>query len=136
MEYNQHNSEYRTPNIPDQEQPQPGETDLSDVASQQAKQGIREHGDAFRAFLRLPDIDPLSDELLTRFQEFYVGTYTSMDALFEALTELRACKAEVDATAARWGLDDMFVVDYDRLASIARAVWDIVEIDGTLYVFS
>jgi hypothetical protein len=104
--------------------------------SPQVEQGTREHGDAFRAFLRLPDAEPQADDLLARFQEFYIGAYDSMDALFEAMTEIRACKAEVDAIAERWGFPGLFSIDEERLRTIAHAMWDIVEIGGTLYVFS
>lgn len=102
----------------------------------QVGQGVREHGDAFRAFLRLPDTDPHSSDLLARFHEFYIGAYDSIEALFDTMTDIRACKAEVDAVAERWGLDDFFVIDQQMVETTARTMWDIVEIGGKFYAFS
>ncbi|HEU5156154.1 MAG TPA: hypothetical protein VFU43_04100 [Streptosporangiaceae bacterium] len=102
----------------------------------QIEQGLRDHGDAFRAYLQLPDTDPRQADVLTRFHEFYVGAYDSIEALFDAMTDIRACKLEVDAVAERWGLDGFFVIDQERLAAVARAMWDIVEVNGRLYAFS
>jgi hypothetical protein len=102
----------------------------------QIEQGLRDHGDAFRAYLRLPDTDPHHADVLTRFQEFYVGAYDSIEALFDAMTDIRACKLEVDAVAERWGLDGFFVIDQQMVKTIARTMWDIVEVSGRLYVFS
>ena len=54
----------------------------------QIEQGLRNHGDAFRAYLRLPDIDRYREDLLETFHEFYVGSYTSMDTLLSELTDV------------------------------------------------
>lgn len=112
--------------------PDSGET----AGSPQAEQGIREHGDAFRAFLSLPDTESRQGNLLASFQDFYVGAYESMNALFEAMTDIVTCKAEVDTVAERWGFDGLFIIDQERLAAIAHAIWDIVKVGDKLYVFS
>lgn len=48
--------------------------------------GITRHGDAFHAFLSLPDVDASRDDLLQSFQNCYFGVYDSMDAVVTDLT--------------------------------------------------
>lgn len=101
----------------------------------QIEQGIREHGDAFRAYLELPDVDLNRDDLIHTFREFYIGAFASMDALLDALTEIRDCVAAMNNVAASWGFDDMASLDSAKVEGVARETWDIVEINGKLYVF-
>jgi hypothetical protein len=92
----------------------------------QIRQGLLKHGDAFRAYLQLPDIDPDHEDILQGFDDFYIGTYGSLDALVTDLGEDIFSSAELEQLA-REGVtrEDM-----------AHASWDIVEIGGRLYVFT
>lgn len=107
-----------------------------EVTSPQVEQGLAEHGDAFRAYLRLPDVDQSADDLLVTFGEFYIGTYPHMDALLDNLTEVRDWEAAIGELAARHGIDDLVSLDRSRVELIARETWDIVEVGGCLYVFT
>jgi hypothetical protein len=98
----------------------------AETASPDVVQGISEHGDAFRAYLQLPDVDPHRDDLLQSFGEFYIGAYDSIDALVNDLTEDTFSEAEREPWAA-----DGITPEETALAS-----WDVVEIDGKLYVFA
>jgi len=120
------------------EAPGPHETSQpgDDPDTPQIEQGLREHGDAFRAYLQLPDIDRDRDDLLTTFQEFYVGNYTSMDALLDELTEVRDWERALDKFAGRWGIDGLVALDRDKVEHVARLTWDIVEIGGRFHVFT
>lgn len=89
-------------------------------------QGVAEHGDAFRAFLRLPDTNAAEDDLLECFTDFYLGVYDSMDAIMADL----ALGEVTPEDEAQWAAEG---VTRDELV---RATWDIVEIDGKLYVFT
>jgi hypothetical protein len=100
------------------------------------EEGISEHGDAFRAFLTLPDTDPNAADLPTRFEDVYIGSYSSISELADELTELPACKEEITRVAGRWGFEELFTVDQEKLRMIADAIWDIVELDGKVHVFS
>lgn len=102
----------------------------------QVAQGIHEHGDAFHAFLSLPDVAAERPDLLTHFREVYVGAYESMDEFAKDFTDIQACKARVDQVAASWGYDGFFVIDQELLDALVRATWDIVNYRGKLYVFS
>jgi hypothetical protein len=99
-------------------------------------QGLSEHGDAFRAYLTLPDTDPNARGLLARFEDVYIGTYTSISELADELTELPACKEEIRRVAGRWGFEELFTVDSEKLRIIAEAIWDIVELSDKVHVFS
>lgn len=101
----------------------------------QIEQGIREHGDAFRAYLELPDVELNRDDLIRTFREFYIGTFPSMDTLLDELTEIRDCVAAMNNVAASWGFDDMASLDSTKVERVARETWDIVEIGGKLHVF-
>ncbi|TNC23702.1 hypothetical protein [Amycolatopsis alkalitolerans] len=88
--------------------------------------GITRHGDAFRAYLSLPAIDPARTDLIKSFLDFYVGTYDSMDDLTTDLVGGTHSEAELLELAR----DD---ISFEELV---RAGWDIVELDGKFYVFT
>jgi hypothetical protein len=102
----------------------------------QIEEGIREHGDAFRAYLQLPDIDPHRHDLLQTFHEFYIDTFVSMDALLDELTDIRAWTDAINEVASRCGIDGMISLDRVKIEAVAHETWDIVEIGGRLYVFA
>ena len=108
----------------------------SEAASPQVEQGLAEHGDAFRAYLLLPDVDAGAGDLLVSFGEFYIGAYPHMDALLDDLTEVRDWEAAIDELAARHGIDGLVSLDRTKVELIARETWDIVEVGGRLYVFT
>lgn len=102
-------------------------TDEAAVAERPSvKQGIRDHGAAFEAFLTLPDVDPNQDDLLRVFNDCYVGTYDSMDALVRDVADGVISEEE----QARWAADHVSLED------LVRASWDVVEYAGKFYVFS
>jgi hypothetical protein len=94
--------------------------------TRQAQEGIHRHGDAFHAYLSLADVDPQQDDLLQSFHTCYVGMFESMDKLVSSLV----VSSISDAERARWAAEGVSLED------LARAVWDIVDIDGKLYVFN
>lgn len=104
--------------------------------SPEAAEGIREHGDAFHAYLTLDDVDPGSDDLLQTFTEFYIGAFPSMDHLLDELTEIRDWERGVAELAGRWGIDDLVSLDRSKVEHVARLTWDIVELNGRYFVFA
>jgi hypothetical protein len=114
-------------------EPLPATEDAPDTP--QIEQGIREHGDAFRAYLHLPDINRGREELLTTFQEHYVDTYTSIDELLDDLTEVRDWEHTLNGLASQWGVDGLVSLDRDKVEHIARQAWDIIERGGSFHVF-
>jgi hypothetical protein len=102
----------------------------------QIEQGLREHGDAFRAYLRLPDIDHRRDDLLETFHEVYVGRYASTDALLGDLTEVRDWANALNDFARQQGIDGLVFLDRSKVERLARLTWDIIEIGGKFYVFT
>ena len=102
---------------------------------EQAAEGLREHGDAFRAYLRLPDIQADRDDLVEAFHEFYVGSFPTMDALLDQLTEVRDWEHALGELAGQWGIDGLVSLDRRKVERVARETWDIVELNGHFYVF-
>jgi hypothetical protein len=107
-----------------------------DATSPQVEQGLAEHGDAFRAYLHLPDVNACAGDLLVTFGEFYIGTYPHMDALLDELTEVRDWEAAIAELATRHGIDGLVSLDRTKVELVARETWDIVEVGGHLYVFT
>lgn len=101
-----------------------------------AAEGVRDHGDAFRAYLSLTDIDPSRDDLTESFHEFYLGAFTSMDQLLDELTEVTTWEGALAELAGKWGIDELVSLDRDKVQRIARDTWDIVEIKGRYFVFT
>jgi len=118
----------------------PGSEESSQPADEpdtpQIEQGLREHGDAFRAYLQLPDVDPGRDDLLQTFHEFYIGAFDSMHALLEELTEIREWQRAIDEAARRGGFEEFITLEQAKIEAVARVTWDIIEIGGKLHVFS
>ena len=102
----------------------------------QIAEGLHQHGDAFRAYLQLPDIDPNRDDLLQTFHECYVGTFVSMDALLNELTEISDWERAIAEVSNHWGIDGLVSLDRAKVERVARATWDIVESAGRFHVFS
>ncbi len=120
---NQHLAAASSTSSPEQELPE------------QAAAGLREHGDAFRAYLRLPDIQAGRDDLVEAFHEFYVGSFPTMDALLDQLTEVRDWEHALDDLAGQWGIDGLVSLDRRKVERVARETWDIVELNGHFYAF-
>lgn len=107
----------------------PAEEDLPVIAQEH----IKHYGDAFRAFLRLPDIKVDDPSLLDSFHECFVGRFFSMDEIVRSLTEIDWWEAEADALSDRLGVP----VSLDRqfIAAHVRDTWDIIRFGDAFYVF-
>jgi hypothetical protein len=107
----------------------------ADELTSEAELGSAEYGDAFRAYLGLPDIDPARSDLIETFHEFYVASYASMDDLLNDMTEVQEWEAAVDQLAQTHGIDGFISLDRSKVEHVARETWDIVEIGGRLHAF-
>lgn len=99
------------------------------------QESIAFYGDAFRAFLTLPDIHPNDPGILDTFHECYVGRFFTMDDVLDSLTERRYWQVAVDQLADRLGVPGYIVLDQELIADHTRETWDIVRYGGALYVF-
>lgn len=104
--------------------------------SSQVADSLREHGDAFRAFLKLPDANPDSPDLLDRFRAFYIGTYPSMDALLTDLTEITLWREAISELGKYLGIRGYIQLDTAQIEAMARETWDIVQVGQAFYVFN
>lgn len=97
------------------------------------RDSIAFYGDAFRAFLKLPDARVDDAGLLDMFHECFVGRFFSMDEIVRSLTEIDLWEAEADALSDRLGspvsLDRQFIVAH------VRDTWDIIRFGEAFYVF-
>jgi hypothetical protein len=123
--------------------PEPDEADAQEAgvsgdedAAARVARGIRQYGAAFRAYLMLPDVNAERPDLLRSFTDFYIGSFRSMVELLGELTDARACMAAVQQTAEQFGFEAYVTLDYLALGRMARETWDVVELEGRLYVFT
>ncbi len=100
-----------------------------------AQAAIEHYGNPFRAFLRLPDVRPDDPELVDMFRDTYVGQFASMDEIVDSLTEIATWEAEISSLAERLGISGYIILDRAGIAERVRDTWDIVPLDGALYVF-
>lgn len=101
----------------------------------QAAEGIRQFGDAFRAYLALEDIDSDREDLIDTFHEVYVGRFATMHDVIEGLTEITDWQAALDEVTARYGIDDLVSIDRPKVERIVRSTWSLKRIGGAIYVF-
>jgi hypothetical protein len=104
----------------------PVSTEVASFSGPQTEEGVREHG----------DIDPDRADLLRSFRDVYIGTYASMDALLDELTEVGECLTAINEVAKRWGFDGLANLDREAVMHIAHETWDIVQREGRFHVFS
>ena len=102
---------------------------------QAAEAAIEHYGAPFRAFLRLPDVRPDDPELVDMFRDTYIGQFVSMDEVVDSLTEIDTWEAEISSLAERLGISGYITLDRAGIAERVRDTWDIVPLDGALYVF-
>lgn len=95
--------------------------------------GIAEHGPAFAAFLRLPDIetDITLGEALRLFAEVSAGSYDSLDDLVVDVAETLGLDQLLDEAL----LSHIASVDPAKVLVMARENWDIVAFNGRFYLF-
>ena len=110
-------------------------TQLQALSSERLTPLLVAHGEAFRAYLTLPDINATDDTLLDNFQEHFEGVYDDIDDIMDNLSELRDWEAQLEAWALDRGLSGMVSIDREEVAAVTRTMWDIVEIGGRCYVF-
>jgi len=117
----------------------PKDTGTSEIAEEhlsvQAAEGIYQHGDAFRAFLELKDVDEDDPNLLDNFREFYIGRFTTFDQLMSSLTDLDMWTREINAVAEELGIPGYVMLDMAALETHTLETWDIVTYNGAFYVF-
>lgn len=97
-----------------------------------AERGIDTYGDAFRAFLSLPDIDPARDDLLDTFHECYVDTYTSRTDAIEHLIELDDWISKLSALADDLGVPGGVRLNEAALWQEVTSAFDVIA-DGTSF---
>jgi hypothetical protein len=95
----------------------------------EVQRGISAHGDAFRAYLQLPDRDAPGDDALEKFQAAYLGTADSIPQLLAVIREKTADAGKVAGI-------DPGTTDDAALERAAHLAYDIVECNGELYLFS
>ncbi len=92
-------------------------------------------GDAFHAFLLLPDSSPDDPALLSGFEEQYVGTFTSIRELTVGLSDIDAWRDELREFAEARGIGNFVRIDDDSVARSVLDVYDVVTVRGKLVAF-
>ena len=97
-----------------------------------------EHHAAFAAYLSLDDVTPIAESLGDDFESVYVGTYLEERAIVEEQLEALAWREAVDTVVRQEGIPEgVLTWDHDAFYEyMRRNVYDIVDLDGFLHVFS
>lgn len=96
---------------------------------------IEKHGDSLRAFLRLPDVDASSADMIESFEQNFCGTYLDMKDVVLNLTEMSDWETELQQWAMERGIAGAVYIDRAAIEEQAREVYDIVELEGRCHVF-
>ena len=119
---------------------QPGETVMSDPGADpenpQITQGLRGYGDAFRAYLQLPRVDPQRNDLIDGFRALYRTSFASIDGLIARLSQLQERMPEMGNFVDDGAMQSFRTLDRAGLEALAHDTWDIVEVGGRLHLFS
>lgn len=97
-----------------------------------------EHHVAFAAYLSLDDVSPIAESLGDDFENVYVGTYLDERALVDDQLEALGWREAVDRIVIQEGIPEGILIwDHDAIYEyMRRYVYDIVDLDGDLHVFS
>ncbi len=97
---------------------------------------VEKHGDSLRAFLRLPDVDASSPNLMESFEQTFCGTYLDMEDVVLNVTEMADWETELQQWAMERGITGVVYIDRAAIEEQTREVYDIVELEGRCHVFS
>lgn len=114
----------------DEPEPEP-DPELSD----NAKDGLQSYGNAFRAFLKLDDIEPDRNDLVELFQDVYIGSFSTMNDVVAGLTPWTEWVEAVEELQERMVIPGQIRLDYVAAVNLAKDTYDLVELDGMLYAF-
>lgn len=93
--------------------------------------------EALQAFLRLPDVDALSGNVMESFHESYVGSFPSVEAALRGLVELDDWENDLQSFAAERGLLPSAVsINYGVIESQTREIYDLVQHGGAIHAFT
>ncbi|MGF2948232.1 hypothetical protein [Microbacterium alcoholitolerans] len=89
------------------------------------------------AFLRLPNVDASSPNLLKSMHETYGGTYANEEDALRALSPLE----DWEDSLADWRIDhgieeDALEWNFKPLIDRLRVIYDLVELEGKIYAFA
>lgn len=94
------------------------------------------HGEAFRAFLLLDDVEATANNVEESFLDSFVGVYSSRKDVIHGFTEVDGF-AEALAYIRKQFMGGEFVdLDMDGLWNQLGEVWDITILNGEFFVFA
>lgn len=109
--------------------------DAVDAAITKSRELINYFGQAFRAYLTLPNVYATDPKLEENFHEFYVATYPNIVRVIEDLTEVLEWESDLQEFAAERGIEGLVSLDRAGVERVVRYGWDIIEMGGQLHVF-
>lgn len=92
--------------------------------------------DALQAYLTLPDVNAMRDNVMEGFHENFAGTYLDYEAALRALSPL----SEWESSLAEWCLDhgiefDALKWNFEPLIARLAEVYDLIELKGRVHAF-
>ncbi|WP_157583527.1 hypothetical protein [Plantibacter sp. H53] len=92
--------------------------------------------DALLAYLTLPDVHAMQDDLMEGFHENFVGTYPDNEAALRALSPLTGWESSLADWCIHHGIEfDALNWNLDPLISRLAEVYDLIDLKGRVHAF-
>ena len=102
----------------------------------EALRAYRKHGDAFAAYLTLEDTNTADPDIEMNFQDVYYGDQPLHTDIAEEYAHEQYWDSQYDAFMRTSDIpDDVLQLDYEKIGYILDAMFEVVEIDETRYLF-
>lgn len=113
-----------------------GQATLSDLGETLGDLNL-DRDEALQAFLSLPDVNALSENLLESFEATFAGSFHSLDDALRALSPLEDWENDLADWQVNNGVDeDALEWNYQPLYRRLRDVYDLVEWKVALHAFN
>ncbi|PTL73201.1 hypothetical protein C1I63_10315 [Rathayibacter caricis DSM 15933] len=97
---------------------------------------VRNHPEAFAAFLQLPDVEVTSGSIATEFADIFYAVYDSLDEAIDDQIEILGWNEALTALQRDWGITpDELQWNYAAIERRFRATVDIVYYRDKVYTF-
>ena len=113
-----------------------GSTEYATERHQVLIGGVKEYGEAFLAYLTLPNVDVADPQIVDHFIDLYAGHYESRKALVESQIDSLGWIEALAMFREREGIwEDDLTWDYDELWRHCLEVYSVNERFGGVHVF-